>query len=402
MLIRDVRPWGGQASDVEVTDGKIAAIRPHDPSAPATGEGIVEGRNRLLLPSFSDVHVHLDSTRIGLPFRPHTGAPGVWAMMMNDRNNWRDAEIGLAERVSGTLERMIAHGTTRIRSYAQVDVDCKLEKLEAVLAAKEKFATRAEVHVMVFPQAGILREEGTVEYLEAALRQGAQVMGGIDPCMLDRDPKAHLDVVFGLAEKYQVEVDIHLHEPGHLGIFSTDLVIERVRALGMQGKVTISHAYELGSISDSETRRIIDTFAELDISMATVAPSVKGQLPLADLTSAGVRVGLGEDGQRDYWSPYGNCDLLDRTWQLAFTNNYRRDDLIEMCLAVATVGGASIMNRDVPRLAGIDDRPGLAVGDRADLLLVDGQTPTSAVMDKGTDRTVIHDGTVVAEGLRVL
>lgn len=402
MLIRDVRPWGGQASDVEVTDGKIAAIRPHDPSAPATGEGIVEGRNRLLLPSFSDVHVHLDSTRIGLPFRPHTGAPGVWAMMMNDRNNWRDAEIGLAERVSGTLERMIAHGTTRVRSYAQVDVDCKLEKLEAVLAAKEKFATRAEVHVMVFPQAGILREEGTVEYLEAALRQGAQVMGGIDPCMLDRDPKAHLDVVFGLAEKYQVEVDIHLHEPGHLGIFSTDLVIERVRALGMQGKVTISHAYELGSISDSETRRIIDTFAELDISMATVAPSVKGQLPLADLTSAGVRVGLGEDGQRDYWSPYGNCDLLDRTWQLAFTNNYRRDDLIEMCLAVATVGGASIMNRDVPRLAGIDDRPGLAVGDRADLLLVDGQTPTSAVMDKGTDRTVIHDGTVVAEGLRVL
>lgn len=402
MLIRDVRPWGGQASDVEVTDGKIAAIRPHDPSAPATGEGIVEGRNRLLLPSFSDVHVHLDSTRIGLPFRPHTGAPGVWAMMMNDRNNWRDAEIGLAERVSGTLERMIAHGTTRVRSYAQVDVDCKLEKLEAVLAAKEKFATRAEVHVMVFPQAGILREEGTVEYLEAALRQGAQVMGGIDPCMLDRDPKAHLDVVFGLAEKYQVEVDIHLHEPGHLGIFSTDLVIERVRALGMQGKVTMSHAYELGSISDSETRRIIDTFAELDISMATVAPSVKGQLPLADLTSAGVRVGLGEDGQRDYWSPYGNCDLLDRTWQLAFTNNYRRDDLIEMCLAVATVGGASIMNRDVPRLAGIDDRPGLAVGDRADLLLVDGQTPTSAVMDKGTDRTVIHDGTVVAEGLRVL
>lgn len=402
MLIRDVRPWGGQASDVEVADGKIAAIRPHDPSAPATGEGIVEGRNRLLLPSFSDVHVHLDSTRIGLPFRPHTGAPGVWAMMMNDRNNWRDAEIDLAERVSGTLERMIAHGTTRVRSYAQVDVDCKLEKLEAVLAAKEKFATHAEVHVMVFPQAGILREEGTIEYLEAALQQGAQVMGGIDPCMLDRDPKAHLDVVFGLAEKYQVEVDIHLHEPGHLGIFSTDLVIERVRALGMQGKVTMSHAYELGSVSNSETRRIIDTFAELDISMATVAPSVKGQLPLADLTSAGVRVGLGEDGQRDYWSPYGNCDLLDRTWQLAFTNNYRRDDLIEMCLAVATVGGASIMNRDVPRLAGVDDRPGLAVGDRADLLLVDGQTPTSAVMDKGTDRTVIHDGTVVADGLSVL
>lgn len=73
-----------------------------------------------------------------------------------------------------------------------------------------------------------------------------------------------------------------------------------------------------------------------------------------------------------------------------------------MCLAVASMGGASIMSHDVPRLTGVADRPGLAVGDRADLLLVDGETPTSAVMDRGTDRTVLHDGRVVADGLKVV
>ncbi|MFE4416810.1 amidohydrolase family protein [Streptomyces sp. NPDC056817] len=401
MLIRDVRPWGGERSDVELAGDRIAAIRPHDPAAQPVGE-VVEGRSRLLLPSFSDVHVHLDSTRIGLPFRPHTGGPGVWTMMLNDRENWRTAEVPLKERVAGTLERMIARGTTRVRSYAQVDVDCKLEKFDAVVAAKEKFAGQADVQIMTFPQAGILREKGTVDYLEASLKAGADVIGGIDPCSLDRDPKGHLDVVFGLAEKYQVEVDIHLHEPGHLGVFSTDLVLERTRALGMQGKVTMSHAYELGSISESVSRRIIDDFAELDVAMATVAPPDRGQLSLVALTEAGVRVGLGEDGQRDYWSPYGNCDMLDRTWQLAFTNNFRRDELIEMSLAVATVGGASIMSHDVARPAGVADRPGLAVGDRADLLLVDGETPASAVMDRGTDRTVLHDGVVVADQLALV
>ncbi|SDZ41826.1 Cytosine/adenosine deaminase [Saccharopolyspora shandongensis] len=401
MLIRDIRPWGGERSDVELAGDRIAEIRRHDPAAQPAGE-VVEGRGRLLLPSFSDVHVHLDSTRIGLPFRPHTGGPGVWTMMLNDRQNWRTAEVPLAERVAGTLERMIARGTTRVRSYAQVDVDCKLEKFDAVVAAKEKFAGQADVQIMTFPQAGILREEGTVDYLEASLKAGADVIGGIDPCSLDRDPKGHLDVVFGLAEKYQVEVDIHLHEPGHLGVFSTDLVLERTRALGMQGKVTMSHAYELGSVSESVSRRIIDDFAELDIAMATVAPADRDQLSLEALTEAGVRVGLGEDGQRDYWSPYGNCDMLDRTWQLAFTNKFRRDDLIEMSLAVATMGGASIMSHDVARLAGIADRPGLAVGDRADLLLVDGETPTSAVMDRGTDRTVLHDGVVVADQLALV
>lgn len=400
MLIRNVRPWGGADSDVLIEDGRIREVRAHDPSA--TPEGAVDGRGRLLLPSFSDVHVHLDSTRIGLPFRPHTGAPGVWGMMMNDRNNWRTAEIDLPTRVAGTLERMIARGTTRVRSYAQVDVDCKLEKFDAVMAAKEKFAEYADVQVMTFPQAGILREGGTVEYLEESLKQGSDVIGGIDPSQLDRDPARHLDIVFGLAEKYQVEIDIHLHEPGALGVFSTELVMERTRALGMQGKVTMSHAYELGSVSEATSRRLIDEFAELDISMATIAPSTSNHLSLLQLVEAGVRVGLGEDGQRDYWSPYGNADMLDRTWQLAFTNGFRRDDHIEMALAIATMGGASIMSHDSPRLTGPEDRPGVAVGDRADLLLVDGETSTSAVMDRSDDRLVIHDGRVVAEGLRVV
>ncbi len=401
MLIRNARPWGAAASDVRIEGDRITEVQPHDGSAPV-GENDVDGRGRLLLPSFSDVHVHLDSTRIGLPFRPHTGAPGVWGMMMNDRRNWRDAEIDLPTRVAGTLEQMIAKGTTRVRSYAQVDVDCKLEKFDAVMAAKERFSGHADIQVMTFPQAGILREEGTIPWLEESLRRGADVMGGIDPSQLDRDPARHLDIVFALADKHQVEVDIHLHEPGALGVFSTELVLERTRALGMQGKVTMSHAYDLGAMGEATSRRLIDEFAELDIAMATVAPPAPHQLSLVQLVEAGVRVGLGEDGQRDYWSPYGNCDMLDRTWQLAFTNGFRRDDHIELALAVATMGGASIMSHESPRPAGLGDRPGVAVGDRADLLLVDGETPTSAVMDRGSDRTVIHDGRVVADGLGVL
>ncbi|MDF2554901.1 MAG: atzC, partial [Microbacterium sp.] len=88
--------------------------------------------------------------------------------------------------------------------------------------------------------------------------------------------------------------------------------------------------------------------------------------------------------------------------QLAFVNGFRRDDHIELALAVATMGGASLMSHESPRVAGVGDRPGVAVGDRADLVLVNGETPTSAVMDRGTDRTVIHDGRIVADGLRVV
>lgn len=408
-LIRNVRPWGREASDVVVHQAgtpaaAISAVSPHEPGGrePEGDVTVVEGRGRLLFPSFSDVHVHLDSTRLGLPFRPHTGAPGVWEMMLNDRRNWRDAEIRIDARTALTLERMIARGTTRVRSYAQVDVDCRLERLEAVLAAKDRYAHAADVEVIAFPQAGILREHGTEELLEAAMQAGADVVGGLDPSALDRDPARHLDIVFGLAEKHSAPIDIHLHESGTLGAFTAELILERTRALAMQGKVTISHAFQLSSIDDAALGRLIDEMAELDVSVATVAPPPPRHLPLVRLAEAGVRVGLGEDGQRDYWSPYGNADMLDRTWQLAFTQGFRQDELIEHSLAVATVGGASVIDPGARRVRGVQDRPGTDPGDPADFVIVDGETPAAAVMDRGGDRTVLHRGTVVADGLAVV
>lgn len=406
IALRSVRPWGGPLSDVTIEGcgtpaARIATITEHDPRATYDSLDVIEGCGRILVPSFSDVHVHLDSSRLGLPFRPHTGAPGTWAMMLNDRHNWRDAEVSITERAHTTLGMMIARGTTRVRSYAQVDVDCGLERLEAVLSAKAAFSARADVEVIAFPQAGVLREKGSAEVLEEALRMGAQVVGGIDPCLLDRDPVRHLDIVFGLAEKYGLPVDFHLHEPRDLGVFSVDLICERTRALGMEGRVTISHGYRLGGVDDATTRRLIDQLAELDIAVATVAPPISEQLPLIDLVSAGVRVGLGEDGQRDYWSPYGNADMLERAWQLAFTNMFRADRLVELCLAVATAGGASILSPDLPRVTSTDDRPGLDVGAPADMVLLAGDTPTAAVMDRSHDRTVLHRGVVVADQMEL-
>lgn len=400
--IRRCRPWGGELSDVRVTDGRIAEVviragPPHGSGETAATE--VDGRGRLLLPAFTDTHCHLDSTRVGLPFRPHTGGPGVWTMMLNDRENWRQAEASITERATGLLGRMVAHGTGTVRSFAQVDVDCRLERLEAVLAARDAHRDRVAVQVVAFPQAGLLREDGSAQLLEEALRAGADVVGGIDPCQLDRDPVRHLDIVFGLAERYGRAVDIHLHEPGELARFTLSLVVERTETLGMQGQVLISHGYGLFT-PDAGLPRVLEDLSRADIALSTVAPGTPPPLPLATLAEHGVRVGLGQDGQRDYWSPYGNGDMLDRTWQLAFTNGFRADELVEHALAVATAGGRSIVT-GAPRLTGVADRPGLAVGDPAHLVLVGEEAVTAAVMDQPSDRTVLHAGRVVAEGLEL-
>lgn len=397
-LLRNVRPWAADASDVLLDADAIRAIGAPG-TLPAPDAVAVDGDGGILIPSFSDVHVHLDSTRMGLPFRPNTAGDTRWSHIMNDRENWRSAERSVAERATYTLGRMIAQGATRVRSHAQVDADSGLEKFEGVVAAREAHRDRASVEIVAFPQVGIHLEDGVPDLLDVALRSGADLIGGIDPCEIDRDPVRHLDTVFDLADRHGVGVDIHLHEGGSLGLFSLDLVLERTRALGMAGRVSVSHAFSLADRSPG-VDRALEQIAELDVALTTIAPkgslSVPLDLPIERLLQLGIRVGLGMDGQRDYWSPWGDGDMLERTWMLAFTQGFSRDDLIEDCLAIATWGGASVIDADLPRLSP-GARPGVAVGDPAELVVVRGDTATAAVMDRLPQRLVIHRGRVVAE-----
>jgi cytosine/adenosine deaminase-related metal-dependent hydrolase len=391
LVLRDVRIWprdlSEKAVDVLVRAGRVAAVGRGlevPPSTPAA-----DGRGGVLLPALADVHAHLDSTRLGLPFRPHTAEPGLAGLVENDRRSWRQAERGVAERATFTLGRTIASGATRVRSHAQVDTDSGLERLEGVLAAREAHAARAHVEVVAFPQRGILRDPGTADLLEQALLAGADLVGGLDPCAFDRDPVAHLDVVLGLAERHGRGVDVHLHETGELGAFTIELLCERVAALGMQGRATVSHAFALSSVDPDRQAALVDLLAEHDVAVTTVAPGVREPLPLERLRAAGVRVGLGQDGIRDYWSPYGDGDVLGRAWQLAFRAGYRRDDLVESCVEVASLGGAAVLGEPLPGR-------GLEVGAPADLVVVPGDTVTAAVMDRSPRTLVVRSGRVVA------
>lgn len=69
---------------------------------------------------------------------------------------------------------------------------------------------------------------------------------------------------------------------------------------------------------------------------------------------------------------------------------------------MASIGGASVIDPAARRLGSVADRPGLSVGDPAELVLVEGDTVSAAVMDKLPGRTVIHRGTVVADRLQLL
>ena len=417
-IIRNTRLFNRQPDaptvDLTVDDGRIAAIAPStsgtDATAaeaegtsdaeatPASGTDVIDAAGYVVMPSLGDVHAHLDSNRLGQTFRPHTAGSSLHSLIMNDRANWRHGERSAYDQAVYAASLIAASGATRIRTHAQIDSDCRLERFDALMAAKETLAGIVDMEIVAFPQAGLLRGADAPAFVAQGLEAGADLIGGLDPTTYDRDPKTHLDMVFGWAEKYGIGIDIHLHERGTVGVFTLEEIIARTEAAGMQGQVTVSHCFVLGSVADREQRRLAEMLAANQIAVTTVAPAGT-VLPLKLLAEAGVRVGLGEDGQRDYWSPYGDGDVLRRVWQLAFTNGFRADADIEHCLDVASRGGRHVVEQIPHAPSGdlsSDAEAGLAVGAPADLLLVKADTVTAAIMDCPGERLVFKSGKLIA------
>lgn len=385
LLIRNARLADGDLADVLVRDGLIAALG----SGLVAGEAeVIEAEGRLLFPGFVDAHAHMDKTLLGLGWYRNEVGPSLLDKIENERALRRERNIDSHKQSSVQARLAIAAGTTHIRTFVDIDTEVGLRGFEGVARTRDDFRDALTMQIVAFPQSGMLVRPGTVELMETALREGAEVVGGLDPSAIDRDPAKHLDVIFGLAEKYDVDVDIHLHEPGELGAFAVELIAERTKVLGWRGRVVISHALCLGGIEDAYLGRLIELLLENEITIMSHGPSGLRPVPsVKRLHEAGVRLCTGNDGIRDAWGPLNMPDMLLRAFIIAYRNNLRRDDEIAITLDMATYGGARVLG---------DADYGLAVGRRADLVLVPGETHTEAVIERPARWLVLRGGRVVA------
>ena len=391
LLIRDVRPRGAAPVDVRVRAGRIVEVAA-GLSAPA-GCAVEEGGGALLLPGLVEGHTHLDKTLWGLAWYRNAVGPRLVDRIDNERAFRAASGHDAGAQSMALAEAFLALGTTRLRTHVDIDTEAGLRHLDGVLRTRAALGEAQQIQIVAFPQSGLLRRPGTAELLDQALARGGDVLGGLDPCAIDGDPVRSLDTLFAIAERRGVPLDIHLHEPGAMGAFSLDLILARTAALGLQGRVAISHGFCLGDVPPAERDALLARMARLGVVLVTSAPASRPVPPLAACLAAGVTVLGGNDGIRDTWTPYGNPDMLERAMLIGLRHNLRRDDELALALACVTDAGA--------RGCGFADY-GLAPGHRADLVLVDAQTVAHAVVARPVRRLVVSGGRVVARQGRLV
>ncbi|AKP00068.1 MULTISPECIES: amidohydrolase family protein [Marinovum] len=384
ILLKNLRPLGQETCDMEVRAGRIARIGKDLAAEELTAE---DCGGALALPGLVEAHTHLDKSLWGMGWREHQAGPSLRDKIDNERKLRKEWNIDPYRQSMRQALLSLGHGSTAIRSHVDIDTDCGLAGIEGVARTREELAGQIDIEIVAFPQSGLMSRPGTLELMERALQGPADVVGGLDPCGIDADPKGQLDAVFALAEKYGKPIDIHLHEPGELGAFSMEMILDRTRAHGMQGRVTISHAFCLGMPDRDRARALVAELAEAQVHIATVATPSR-PVPLAeDLRAAGVVLCAGSDGIRDTWGPYGNADMLERAMLLGLRNNLRADRDVEHAFWCCSGAGARVMG-----LAG----HGITEGCTADLVLVEAETVTHAVVSHPPRRLVLKAGRIVA------
>jgi cytosine deaminase len=391
LLIRNVRTGAGGPLDVLVEDGRIARLGAAIDVQNACC--IEDGAGLLVLPGLVEGHTHLDKTLWGMPWYHNAVAPQLIERIGNERR-WRAATRHDAGAQSLALARaFLAAGTTRLRTHVDIDTDAALRHLHGVLATRETLRGQMEIQIVAFPQSGVLKRPGTDVLLAEALRAGADLLGGLDPCAIEGDAVQVLDLLFGLAERHGCGLDLHLHERSTMGAYSLDLILQRTAALQMQGKVAISHGFCLGDLAERERDALLARMAELDVALVTTAPASVAVPPVAACRAAGVTVVGGNDGIRDTWTPYGTPDMLERAMLIGLRNDFRRDDELAIALDCVTHSAA--------RGCGFADY-GLRPGARADLVLVDAQTLAEAVVARPVRKLVVAGGRIVAREGRLV
>jgi cytosine/creatinine deaminase len=388
---------GGAVADVGVAGERIAAIGPG-----LEGAHEIDAGGRLVSPAFVQPHIHLDKALTGPLLGPNRTGTLAEAIALSHRVKRAATVEEVRERAGRVIRAAVIAGTTAIRSHVDVDTIGGLKGLRGVAAAREDHADLCEIQLVAFPQEGIWRDPGTDALMREAMREGADVVGGM-PHWEDGLERAreHIEFCVGLAVEHDADVDMHVDETDDPYWRSFEILVEEAERRGWGPRTTAGHVCAMASWEDEYAAAVIRRAARAWVMVATnpptnlmlqgrgdAEPRRRGIPRVKELLAAGVTVGAGQDCVDDAFYPFGAADPLQVALIVAHAAQLGTPD--EIAAALRMVG------EDAARLLRLPDH-GLVPGARADLVVLDAETPREALREQAPRRWVLHGGRVVAE-----
>jgi cytosine deaminase len=380
LLLKNARLADGTATDIGVNNGRISALAA---DLGTDARELYDCGGRLVSPGFVETHIHLDKTCTIDRCECETARFPHRAMERTSAIKSTFTVEDVTSRAQRTLEKCIMHGATVMRTHAEVDPKVGLRGLDGVKALVEAYKWAIDIEICVMPQEGLTNNPGTDELMVAALENGATVVGAAPS--YDSDPAAQIHRVFELARRYGYDIDMHADSGSSAAHLDVLLICDLAEKYGYEGRVAIGHGTKLSVMPADDLAVVAKRMANAGVAL-TLLPATDMYLggrekdhrverSVADgnrLLRMGVNCNLSSNNILNAFTPLGDGQLIRMANMYAnVVQHAMPDDLAETWTMLTTNSAKLLRRKDY----------GIAVGNDADLVVVDAPNPVAAIRE---------------------
>jgi cytosine deaminase len=399
LLVRNATlPDGRSGIDIACAGGRITAV---EPNITAEAARTIDATGRLVSPPFIDVHFHMDATlSLGLPRLNQSGTLLEGIALWGELKPLLTHEA-VAERALRYCDLAVSKGLLAIRTHVDV-CDDRLLAVEALLDVKKRIAPYIDLQLVAFPQDGYYRSPNAAKNLERALDLGVDVVGGIPHFerTMDDGPRS-LRALCEIAAKRGLLVDIHCDETDDPLSRHIEALAFETQRLGLQGRVAGSHLTSMHSMDNYYVSKLLPLIAEAGVHAVPnplinimlqgrhdTYPKRRGMTRVPEMRAQGINVAFGQDCCMDPWYSLGGADMLDVAHMGLHVGQLSSREAMRFCFEAVTTNPAKVMQLD---------GYGIAVGNNADLVVLQAHDTIEAVRLRARRLAVVRRGKVIAE-----
>ncbi|WP_414839261.1 amidohydrolase [Carnobacterium sp. TMP28] len=370
---------------LKIENGTIQEIAKE---VPAGIEGVIDGKNYLASPSLRDNHIHLDKGHYGGSWKAVVPVAGVKERIIEEEGFLVDFLQDAPKKAQALIDLICGSGATFLRVQVNLDPVIEMKNIELIREVLEKNSYRLDYELVAFPQHGTLKTQEKGLLSKAAKDDAINAMGGLDPATIDNDIEQSLETTFKIANENNKEIDIHLHDPGELGIYEIKRIVAFTKKYEMQGKVAITHAYSMGAVGEDSLLGVVKELAENQIAINTTVPIDAPAPPIPFLQKHGVRVNVINDNINDHWSPFGTGDMI------RIAN--RAAEVFSMVDEISLSQAYGLVSNGLTALDAQGNRQWPNVGDSANILFTKAESTAHLIARVCPERVVMFKGEVVS------
>jgi len=277
--------------------------------------------NNILFPRFVEAHSHIDKSFTWDEF-PNLRSNYDGALSVNLEEHKSRTTKKVIERAEKSLNLAIQNGYRAIRSHIDTyqhqgnDVWTELFKLQKTYSSKLQLQ-----FVALSPLEFWQTENGKKLANNLSIHKG--ILGGVVvPPFHKREISELLSKMLLLADKYKLEIDLHIDESIKEPGAGVKVLLEVIDKLKIQVPITCSHLSSILFLKENEILDLGKKMADKNIKVVALPltnfwllnhkskiTSLKRPVaPIKQLQKSLVDVSVGSDNVQDPWYPFGNFD----------------------------------------------------------------------------------------------